>query len=493
MFTEKDERRIRELFEQERDADARATPSFRSVLLWAEEAGRRLEAAGPSGRSGGGGHRSSDSLGSFPGRTARSSHYGGNRICLLSLLGVSDSALPECSRSGECSGGPGVHSLRRRHKESAMRATSSAVALVIFLCLGAQVSGQGKNSQDLDQMKVQRTTPHHLDPMKRTLVEPVMALYYAEEIGLTEEQRGAIERQLKEAKAKFGLLERKLEAENQLLFRLVENPASSEQKVVAQMDRVLAVERDIKVTNLLSSWRVRRLLSVAQRERLMSMSIPPPPTAAAATASCAGCASAPPASACAGCACTPPGSACAGCATSGIEEPYLKKEKTMRRATVLSTCAVMVVLLCSVIIWAQAPPPPPPPPPPGYAVGAGGTVPHSAKVVDLIVPVQKYLELTDAQVQQWKDVQATRKQQAEELGLKVRQLEDQLEGALSEANPSAAAVGQLVIQLRSARQERGEHLGVDPRGSETESSPRRRPRSSKWQRKRPICGKSSTS
>ena len=33
MFTEKDERRIRELFEQERDADARATPSFRSVLL----------------------------------------------------------------------------------------------------------------------------------------------------------------------------------------------------------------------------------------------------------------------------------------------------------------------------------------------------------------------------------------------------------------------------------------------------------------------------
>ena len=158
-----------------------------------------------------------------------------------------------------------------------MRATSSAVALVIFLCLGAQVPGQGKNSQDLDQMKVQRTTPHHLDPMKRTLVEPVMALYYAEEIGLTEEQRGAIERQLKEAKAKFGLLERKLEAENQLLFRLVENPASSEQKVVAQMDRVLAVERDIKVTNLLSSWRVRRLLSVAQRERLMSMSIPPPP------------------------------------------------------------------------------------------------------------------------------------------------------------------------------------------------------------------------
>lgn len=33
MFTEKEERRIKELFEQERDADRQLTPSFRSVLL----------------------------------------------------------------------------------------------------------------------------------------------------------------------------------------------------------------------------------------------------------------------------------------------------------------------------------------------------------------------------------------------------------------------------------------------------------------------------
>jgi hypothetical protein len=126
-------------------------------------------------------------------------------------------------------------------------------------------------------LKVQKTTPHHLDPMKRTLVEPVMALYYADEIGLTEEQRNAIQNQLKEAKTRFGVLERQLAGENHVLFKLIESAGTTEQMVVEQMDRVLAVEREIKVANLLSSWRVRQLLSVEQRERLMGLKIPPPP------------------------------------------------------------------------------------------------------------------------------------------------------------------------------------------------------------------------
>jgi len=159
-----------------------------------------------------------------------------------------------------------------------MRATSLAVALVLFSLPGGRVFAQGTPPAPyFDQMKVQRTTPHHLDPMKRTLVEPVMALHYAQEIGLTEEQRIAIQNQLKEAKARFGVLEKKLEGENQALFKLIDNPGASEQTVVEQMDRVLSVERDIKVTNLLSSWRVRQVLSAEQREKLKGLKLPPPP------------------------------------------------------------------------------------------------------------------------------------------------------------------------------------------------------------------------
>ncbi len=125
----------------------------------------------------------------------------------------------------------------------------------------------------------------------------------------------------------------------------------------------------------------------------------------------------------------------------------------MRRATVLSTCALIVVLLCSVIVAAQAPPPPPPPPPPPL-FHADGLMPHGPKVSHAIVSVQKYLELSDAQVQQWKDLQASRQQKVDEVKGQIRELEDQLESQLMATNPSASAVGELMIQLRSLRQER---------------------------------------
>jgi len=78
----------------------------------------------------------------------------------------------------------------------------------------------------------------------------------------------------------------------------------------------------------------------------------------------------------------------------------------------------------------------------------------SAKVTHAIGLVQEYLELTDAQVQQWKDLQAARQDQAEQSAERIRELEQQLENQLSATNPNASAVGELVIQLRTVRQER---------------------------------------
>jgi len=79
---------------------------------------------------------------------------------------------------------------------------------------------------------------------------------------------------------------------------------------------------------------------------------------------------------------------------------------------------------------------------------------HTAKVSHAIVSVQKYLELTDGQVQQWKDLQTTREQKVEEVTGQIRELEDQLESQLAATNPSANVVGELTIQLRTLRHER---------------------------------------
>ncbi len=123
----------------------------------------------------------------------------------------------------------------------------------------------------------QNTTPHRLDPMKRALVEPIMALEYAQEIGLTRAQRTQIEDELRAASAKFRPLEERLRSETRTMFELLERPGVTEREALDQLDQILELEKQIKQVNLLCSLHVRAQLRPEQRERLQSLPVPPPP------------------------------------------------------------------------------------------------------------------------------------------------------------------------------------------------------------------------
>ncbi len=138
------------------------------------------------------------------------------------------------------------------------------LAIVAALC--AVMSGFGQN-----------TTPHRLDPMKRALVEPIMALEYAQEIGLTRTQRNQIEDELDNARAKFRILEERLQSETKTMFDLLERPGVAEREALEQLDRILELEKQIKQVNLLCSLHVRAILRPDQRERLQTLPVPPPP------------------------------------------------------------------------------------------------------------------------------------------------------------------------------------------------------------------------
>ncbi len=121
------------------------------------------------------------------------------------------------------------------------------------------------------------TTPQQLDPMRRALVEPIMALEFAEEIGLTQAQRNQIEEELKAASAKFRPLQERLRSETRIMFELLERPGVTEREALDQLDRILDLEKQIKQVNLLCSLHVRAQLRPEQRERLQSLPVPPPP------------------------------------------------------------------------------------------------------------------------------------------------------------------------------------------------------------------------
>lgn len=123
----------------------------------------------------------------------------------------------------------------------------------------------------------QNTTPHRLDPMKRALVEPIMALQYAPEIGLTHAQRIQIQDELDEARMKFAKLEERLQSETRTMFELLERPGVSDGEALAQLDRILELEKQIKQVNLLCSLHVRAQLRPEQRAKLQLLPVPPPP------------------------------------------------------------------------------------------------------------------------------------------------------------------------------------------------------------------------
>ena len=114
-------------------------------------------------------------------------------------------------------------------------------------------------------------------PLDRLGLEPVLVLFYADTLGLTKEQRASVELQFREAKKRYQTLSLDLSRETSKLAELVGNSAAAETAVMAQLDRVLDIERQIKHSNLVCAVRVRRHLTSAQVERLEGLEVPPPP------------------------------------------------------------------------------------------------------------------------------------------------------------------------------------------------------------------------
>jgi hypothetical protein len=118
---------------------------------------------------------------------------------------------------------------------------------------------------------------HVLDPIERFRIEPIMARIYAKEIALSEAQRVIVVRQLEDAQKSWRDLQASAEIEKRKLSALIDSRGATEAQLMAQLDRLLDVERQIKHINLACSLRVRQQLTAAQVSKLREMELPPPP------------------------------------------------------------------------------------------------------------------------------------------------------------------------------------------------------------------------
>jgi Spy/CpxP family protein refolding chaperone len=134
-----------------------------------------------------------------------------------------------------------------------MGAWSFAAVLFVAVEAGPQPPGPGQ------------------DPLAQHVFPPDLVMRHATEIGLDEKQRAAIKDAVMKMQSKFLDVQWELQAESEKMVRLLQASPVDETSVLAQADKVMALEREVKRTHLSLLVRVKNLLTEPQREKLMEL------------------------------------------------------------------------------------------------------------------------------------------------------------------------------------------------------------------------------
>lgn len=109
------------------------------------------------------------------------------------------------------------------------------------------------------------------DPLGQNLFPPELVMQHKQEIGLTDEQKAAIREELLKASTRFNELQFQMQDEMENLVSLTKGTTIDEQRVLAQLDKVLSIEREVKRAQIAVSVRIKNKLTAEQQARLQEL------------------------------------------------------------------------------------------------------------------------------------------------------------------------------------------------------------------------------
>jgi Spy/CpxP family protein refolding chaperone len=109
------------------------------------------------------------------------------------------------------------------------------------------------------------------DPIGENLIPPDLLLRHQQEIGLSADQREFIKTEVIRAQARFTDLQFQLAGEAEALVALVKQDRVDEQQTLAQLDKILALEREIKRAQFVLVIRIKNRLTPEQYARLQEL------------------------------------------------------------------------------------------------------------------------------------------------------------------------------------------------------------------------------
>jgi Spy/CpxP family protein refolding chaperone len=107
--------------------------------------------------------------------------------------------------------------------------------------------------------------------LEKQLFPPELVMQQQQRIGLRPEQRTAITEAIQQTQHKLVDLQWRMQAEAQKLVELLERPTVDEAAVLAQVDRALAVEREVKRAQMTLLIRIKNTLTPEQQATLRTL------------------------------------------------------------------------------------------------------------------------------------------------------------------------------------------------------------------------------
>jgi Spy/CpxP family protein refolding chaperone len=109
------------------------------------------------------------------------------------------------------------------------------------------------------------------DPIGDNFIPPELIMQHQQEIGLSPDQKSFITAELQKAQTKFSELQWQLSGEVETMASLVKQERIDEAQTLAQLDKILNLEREIKRTHIALVIRIKNRLSAEQQARLQEM------------------------------------------------------------------------------------------------------------------------------------------------------------------------------------------------------------------------------
>src|SRR5215510_6078781 len=106
------------------------------------------------------------------------------------------------------------------------------------------------------------------DPLGENLFPPELVMQHLQTLGLIEEKKAFLETELRQAQTRFSELQEELQGEAEKMIELVKVGRVNESQALAQLDKILNLEREIKRAQIALLIKIKNSLTPEQQMKL---------------------------------------------------------------------------------------------------------------------------------------------------------------------------------------------------------------------------------